>query len=180
MKRVLVFICLQLFSMAAFCQFEALVLPTAGDEREFLAIDRLKVEAGWSMFSKETRTLTGTYAVPKGWVILEIRVVVHKDDHGTRNTEGLSDTTNVVLESEIIDFYDNKIRAAATQGDQNLVAEFEQKRDKHLKLYNSYRSNTNFVRATVAATGHGAIWNRRRSIEDISVSVKCMYIGVPG
>lgn len=169
-----------LFAAASFCEETILVAPMPGDEREFLAISRLKVEAGWNYLVSETKSVTSTYAVPRGWVILEIRVEIHEDRHGSRNTEGLSQDADVILESEIYDFYEQKIRAAAKVGNQEAVAELEAKRTQHLKIYNRYRSNINFVRATVTASGHGNMFTRERGSEDISVYVKCMYIGIPG
>ncbi len=179
MRHIVLFLSLQVLSITAFAQIQALTIPTPGDEREFLAIDRLKVTAGWNGLHEETRTLTGTYAVPKGWVILDIRTVVYADDHGNRSTEGLSNNTNVVLESEILDYYGNKIRAEASVGNKAAVAELEEKQKKHLQLYANYQSRTNFVRATVSASGYGHMWNRKTSTEEISVYVKCMYIGLP-
>jgi hypothetical protein len=145
------------------------------------AISRFRVVAAWQGINNPTQTRTTYYTPPPGWFVLSNRVEVHASNNGSRAVGVIGGGLNVISESDARYVYDSAIDfAGETLKDFSLKAKLEQKQNQHLNEIRRVQSNMNTIEATISATPHGNMFDRKRGWEEISVHAEIVRLGESG
>jgi hypothetical protein len=152
-------------------------LETIGKREWVEAIGSLGCQANWDGIRAATCSQSSVWSPLRGYAIMQTATSVMNSNNGGHQVSVLAGGLDLAVEQSLDMAYDELIDFAAKSGQDDAKARLEAKKTTHKRLAERYRSTHNAVHATVNASTHGTVIDRKGGSIAISVRAEVIYIG---
>lgn len=125
----------------------------------------------------QTERRQAVYNPPSGYAVLDTSVHIHSSNNGGREISVTGAGANLVTEEQLEELYEHAASAAAKDGKNDVAANFNERKNRHLSSLRKYSTSHNTIIATVYATSNGTWGLGSRAWEEISVHARLIKLG---